>query len=266
MRKIKGKLGVLLFGLVGFVNVSYAALNDLGNGLVSDTTLDITWMKDANLVKTSCDANNALWQAFDPSALPAVEQSGRTKAQICTANGTLNWFEAEAWMAVLNAQSYLGYNDWRQPATAQPDAACSGQFVHGGFPDQGYGYNCANVGSELNHLFYTSLINPNDLDDSCVGTAPHCFQNTMHFDNAQSFAYWSGSEYAPNTSFAWVFNTNGGFQGYVYKVSDILFVWPVRSGQSVVAPVTPQHVPTLSIWGLGIMSLLLAFVARRKAR
>ncbi len=34
------------------------------------------------------------------------------------------------------------------------------------------------------------------------------------------------------------------------------------------APLTPpvQAVPTLSIWGLGIMSLLLAFVARRKAR
>jgi len=69
MRKIKGKLGVLLFGLVGFVNISHAALNDLGNGLVNDTTLNITWMKDANLVKSSCDANDALWQAFDPTTV-----------------------------------------------------------------------------------------------------------------------------------------------------------------------------------------------------
>ena len=269
MRKIKGKLGVLLFGLVGFVNISHAALNDLGNGLVNDTTLNITWMKDANLVKSSCDANDALWQAFDPTTV--TSNSGRTKAQICTANGALNWFEAEAWMVVLNTQNYLGHNDWRQPLTAQPDASCSFQIAaSGGFPAQGYGYNCAEVGSELNHLFYTSLSNPNDQDDNCynppASNPNHCFQNTTPFDNAQSFAYWSGSEYAPDTARAWGFGTNGGVQGFGFKDDGDLYVWPVRSGQSVVAPVTPQHVPSLSIWGLGIMSLLLAFVARRKAR
>ncbi len=264
-----------MFGLFGCINVSHAALNDLGNGLVNDDTLNITWMKDANLVKTSCDANNALWQAFDPSALPAVEQSNRTKVQICTANGTLNWFEAEAWMAVLNAQNYLGYNDWRQPLTAQPDAACSHQVAAGGgFTAQGHGFNCANVGSELNHLFYTSLSNPNDQDDNCynppASNPNHCFQNTTPFDNAQSSAYWSGSEFAPYTAAAWVFVTEFGAQGFEGGLKDVshFFVWPVRSGLSVVPPpvVTPQQVPTLSIWGLGIMSLLLAFVARRKAR
>ena len=263
MRKIKEKLRVLLFGLVGFVSISHAALNDLGNGLVTDDTLDITWMKDANLVKTSCDANNALWQAFDPSALPAIEQSGQTKIQICTINGKLNWFEAEAWIAVLNAQNYLGHNDWRQPLIAQPDAACSFQDAHAGFPDQGRGYNCANVGSELNHLFYTSLNNPNQLDDNCVGAIPHCFQNTAPFDNPQFSSYWGGSVFAPDTNSAWGFVVDSGFQGFVNKTFRT-FVWPVRSGQSVVAPI--QQVPTLSIWGLGIMSLLLAFVARRKAR
>ena len=264
MRKIKGKLGVLLFGLVGFVNISHAALNDLGNGLVNDTTLNITWMKDANLVKSSCDANDALWQAFDPTTV--TSNSGRTKAQICTANGALNWFEAEAWMVVLNTQNYLGHNDWRQPLTAQPDTSCSVQVVNGGFPDQGSGYNCAEVGSELNHLFYTTLSNPNELNDTCfsnpvAGDPLHCFHTTTPFDNAQSYAYWSGSEYAPLTSDAWHFDTYEGDQEVGNKGNDGLFVWPVRSGQSVL-----QHVPSLSIWGLGIMSLLLAFVARRKAR
>ena len=184
---IKGKLGVLLFGLMGIINVSHAALNDLGNGLVNDTTLNITWMKDANLVKTSCDANNALWQAFDPSTLLAVEQSGNTKAQMCTNNGRLNWFEAEAWIAVLNAQSYLGHNDWRQPATAQADASCESQFAAagGGFLEQRGGYNC--TGSELGNLFNVSLANPNragtgvtggTVGTGCFGTAPHCLQNT----------------------------------------------------------------------------------------
>ena len=64
MEKITTKLGIILFGLFGLINLSHAALNDLGNGLVNDDVLDITWMQDANLVKTSCDANNALWQAL----------------------------------------------------------------------------------------------------------------------------------------------------------------------------------------------------------
>lgn len=276
--RLLSKIGVIFFGCIGFINVANAALNDLGNGLVDDTSLIITWMKDANLVKTSCDANNALWQAFDPSALPAAEQSGRTKAQICTANGTLNWFEAEAWMAVLNAQNYLGYSDWRQPSTTQPDASCESQVpAGGGNPAQGFGYNC--TGSELGHLFNVSLGNSNHagtgttggtLGTGCyagtLGTAPaDCFQTVGPFSNAQSFAYWSGVEYAPVTSSAWGFGTNFGHQDDIGK-GVLLYVWPVRSGQSVVAPVTPQNVPTLSIWGLGIMSLLLAFVARRKAR
>jgi len=68
MSKIKGVIGVLLFGLLGFISTAHAALNDLGNGLVGDTTLNITWMQDANLVKTSCDAISGaeknLWDAF----------------------------------------------------------------------------------------------------------------------------------------------------------------------------------------------------------
>lgn len=261
-----GKLIILFFGLLGLITNSHAALNDLGNGLVNDTTLNITWSKNASQVKTSCDANDALWQMFAPSALPVVEQSGRTKAQICTANGALNWFEAEAWIVVLNTQNYLGHNDWRQPVTAQPDAACSTQTpASGGNSAQGFGFNCANVGSELNHLFYTSLSNPNNLDDGCLGTVPHCFQTSAPFD-APFFGYWSGSEYAPNTSSAWGFLTSSGLQSIADKGGSTFIVWPVRSGQSVVTPVTPQNVPSLSIWGLGLLSLLLAFVARRKAR
>ncbi len=277
MCEIKRKLAVLLLGLSDFVNTANAALNDLGNGLVNDDTLNITWMKDANLVKTSCDSNNALWQAFDPSALPALEQSGNTKAQICSGNASLNWFEAKAWIAVLNAQSYLGHNDWRQPRTTQPDLTCESTIAS----SNNGGYNCR--GSELGHLFNATvpsgLENPNQagtgtgLDGSigtigsaCVGSVPHCFTQTGPFDNTQAFAYWSGTEYAPDTVSAWLFLTYNGDQSRGNKVTSRISVWPVRSGQSAVAPVTAQPIPTLSVWGLGIMSLLLAFVAQRKTR
>jgi hypothetical protein len=267
MRKIKGTLGILLFGLVGLANTSHAALNDLGNGLVNDDVLNITWMQDANLFKTLCDVNDPIATGFTP-----IDTADA--ATVCTNNGAMTWHDAEAWIARLNAQSYLGFTDWRQPITAQADTSCEYQITPAGvgYLEQRGGHNC--TGSELGNLFNVSLNNPNDAGNgstggtvgtNCYGTAPHCFQNTAPFSNAQSFAYWSGSPYAPSTVFTWAFHTGLGDQGLgVPGLSLALFVWPVRSGQSVVAPATP--VPTLSLWGLGIMSLLLGFVARRKVR
>lgn len=217
-----------------------AALTPGASGLINDTTLNITWLQDANLVKTSCDANNALWQAFDPSALPAPEQSGRTKSDICnTWDGRLNWYEAEAWIGIMNAQSYLGYNDWRQPVITQPDATCSLADPSG----QNYGFRC--TGSELGHLFNVSLGNPNELDNSCFGVDrfgvdPYCLQNTGPFSNMQSFGYWSGTEYAPLPANAWSFYTSYGLQGTASKASSDLSVWPVRGGRSTASLVLPK--------------------------
>jgi len=74
------------------------------------------------------------------------------------------------------------------------------------------------------------------IGSGCFGTAPHCFTNPGPFINTQSFLYWSGTEYAPSTTNAWIFNTGVGGQFIGVKVNGGLFVWPVRSGQSVVAP------------------------------
>lgn len=232
-----------------------AALNDLGNGLVNDTTLNIMWLKDANLVKTSCDANNALWQAFDPTVV--ANNSGRSKVGICADGGSLNWDEAEAWIGILNAQSYLGYNDWRQPATAQPDATCSLTNGNG----QSYGFRC--VGSELGHLFNVSLGNQNDLDSSC---SPNCLTSTGPFNNMQPYAYWSGTESDAISTDAWNLYTQDGLQ-FVYGKTHELSVWAVRSGQAAVPPVaTAQPVPALGGFGLAALGLLLAGLASRSRR
>jgi len=263
MRKMKGIIGVLLFGLLGFINIAHAALNDLGNGLVDDTVFNITWMKDGNMVKTSCDTDNALWQAFDPTTV--TSNSGRSKTTICdTDNGSLNWFEAEAWIEILNAEVYLGHDDWRQPTTTVPDATCDGTAS-----------NCRL--SELGHLFNDTVVNgglenPNNsgtvatggtLGTSCWNDAPSgCFTEKGDFENTQHVdGYWSGT--SQSASSAWRFKTYNGVQDTANKKTAVkFFVWPVRTGLSVVV----QQIPTLSIWGLGIMSLLLGFVARRKSR
>jgi hypothetical protein len=46
---------------------------------------------------------------------------------------------------------------------------------------------------------------------------------------AQSYAYWSGTEYAPDTNNAWNFNTNDGNQNNDNKNNE-LFAVAVRPG------------------------------------
>ncbi len=58
-----------------------------------------------------------------------------------------------------------------------------------------------------------------------------CFATESGWVNRRFFAYWSGSEYAPNTTNAWNFNTNNGNQNNDNKDNNNLFVWPVRSGE-----------------------------------
>lgn len=151
------QVGVVL--LLGGMGTAGAALQPAVNGQVYDDVLEISWLQDANFVKTSCDANNALWQAFDPSAI--TDNSGRNKAQICTDNGRLNWNEAERWIEVLNANNHLGHSDWRQPATGPVDgSAFDYDFAWDGSTDHGYNISGpgsafpGSTGSELAYMHY----------------------------------------------------------------------------------------------------------------
>lgn len=255
--KINTSIFVLL--CLFYASYSHAALTANGNGTVKDTIKNIDWVQDANLVKTSCDANNTLWQAFDPTQV--ANNSGRSKNDICNDNGTLNWFEADVWIALLNTQAYKGYINWRQPDTNQPDLSCSQQVAGlASNPNQGFGSNCTN--SELAYLFNVSLGNPNDEDNSCFGAVPHCFQNTAVFTNSQSFPYWSNTTYAPATTRAWTFSTSLGHQGTDDKDLGLWYVWPVRT-----SPTTPAYsIPTMSTWVIITLSIILGLFGRRHSK
>lgn len=244
----------ILLGALGVVGPAHGVLQAPSNGQIYDDAMHVTWLQDANFVVTSCTANNALWQAFDPSSVP--NNSGNDKTTICNSlNGRLNWYEAEAWIDLLNANNYLGYNNWRQPATGQPDSTCSSTDGNG----QGIGYRCK--GSELGSLFNVSLGNPNALDSTCnnPGNGPDfCLQNKDQFSNLQPASYWSGTSYAPLPSNAWAFVMYAGFQESppVGKVLASGYVWPVRPDQSAAT------VPMLPFWSLCLLGLLLAAVAK----
>ncbi len=96
-----------------------------------DTTLDITWLRDANYAKTS-------------------NYNG---------DGLMDWNTANIWANNLIVDKYT---DWRLPTTLQPDSSCSDSF-NGATGIVSFGYNC--TGSEMGHLWYTDLGNTGDFQN-----------------------------------------------------------------------------------------------------
>lgn len=267
---------VTFLGLLLWFTSTQAALGPVINGQVYDDVQDISWLQDANLFKTLCDAEVDI---NNPVNSILVSYNGMTPtsnaATVCGNNGGMYWFDAERFIAALNGNSYLGHTDWRQPAVLQPDPTCESLFDSANlptYPEQYGGYNCRAAGSELGHLFNAAppagLGNPNDQGTGSTGGTvgtncfPNCFTQTGPFINTQSFFYWSGTEYPAEPDRIWIFFTNLGFQEYSGYDDSNGFVWPVRPGQAA----APSAVPTLSVWGLGLMGLLLAGLARRRFR
>ncbi len=210
-----------IWGVVGLCLLSTsvnAALVSRSGGLAYyDTDTNLTWVADANLAKTS---------GYD-------------------ADGLMNWTQSVGWIASLNAQNaglgYLGTNDWRLPTTLQPDPSCGSQFNPGGpYPLQGFGVGC--TGSEMGHLFNV---------DGISSSTP------SPFSNVQPGVYWSGTEYAPDTSVAWDFNFHNGNQSFTNKTV-AWYAWAVRPGDIALVPVPG------AVWlfgsALGVMGWM-----RRKA-
>ena len=143
-------------------------------------------------------------------------------------NGLMTWDAAVAW-----AEGYsLGaYSDWRLPSTG---SACDG-------------YECTS--SEMGHLWYVELGNPAD--------GP--MWNFGGFQNWVTWVYWSGTEYAPSPTAAWVFHSGIGFQRPIVKESEV-YAMAVRPGDVPAVP-EPQAYALLMA---GITALALA--RSRKSR
>lgn len=236
---------------------SQSALIDAGNGLVVDTTLSVSWMKDGNLAKTLCDSSDPVFTSWAGTV-------DDTPATICSNDGAMTWADAEAWIAHLNSQNYLGFNDWRQSSAAQPDASCESPSA--------YGYNCTN--SEFGNLFNLSLNNPNEagtgatggtVGSACYVAAPsqagpaQCLQNIGVFENVWLPFYWTAETLTGVSANALVFSMARGEQQNGTKTVNQNFVWPLRSG--IVAITQSQAVPTAPLWayffivGIGFVSL-----------
>jgi hypothetical protein len=169
------------------------------------------------------------------------------------AGTTMTWANAMTWAANLSyydSVRNVTYDDWRLPTTLQPDPNCGSQSS-----GDSYGYNC--TGSELGHLFYSEL---GGVAGQYIVTTHDADYNL--FTNVQSNVYWSATEYAPDTSIAWNFNTTNGYQLAYYKTYSF-YAWAVRPGDVAAAASTVPVPAAAWLFGSGLLGLI--GVARRKA-
>jgi hypothetical protein len=136
---------VLLCSIQAHAALSNLGTDSLGNRLIYDSDLNITWYDYSNYDYSNLINNT--WQ------------------------NQVNW--ADALSVTFGSNTYT---DWRLPTTTQPDPSCSEQYdPGGGFPILGYGYNC--TGSEMGHLYYTELGNSSGGPLSSTGDFQHLIAN-----------------------------------------------------------------------------------------
>lgn len=237
MRKIKTWAAAA--AMLALSGAAQSALINRGGGMIYDTTANITWLADMNYAVTSGYAASGV----APGSMGEIYTDGR-----------MGWAAAKSWADNL---VYGGFSDWRLPTLNRFDTTCSHCGDEGdGFGLQYFGYNC--TGGELSRLFVAELGNKEGgsvLDQT--GDTAEQIANMALFSNVQSYVYWSGTEYAPDTNLAWNFYTVDGGQ-YPYHKLIALYAVAVRPDDVAATVPEPQ---TLA---LAMMAMGGAMLMRRK--
>jgi hypothetical protein len=78
-----------------------------------------------------------------------------------------------------------------------------------------------------------------------------------------SYYYWSATEYAPNTSGAWLFGFNKGDQSSLSKTGNYFLAWAVHEGDVGVSEVP---VPAAAwLFASGLLRLMGVSLKRRRS-
>jgi len=179
---------------------------------VYDPVNNITWLANANL----------------PSAnrfgVPVCAGKNVGVQTCVNPTGSMNYPTAAAWVAAMNAASYLGQNNWQLPTTPLIDNNCGKTGPNG----QSFGYGC--TAGALDTIYNnTGLKSPN--------TAVPISANTVGpFSNVQPYLYWSQSVSAAGASAGnATFSFATGWQG-ANTLPNFLYLWPMIPGKLPGAP------------------------------
>ena len=152
----------------------------------------------------------------------------------------------------MNTANYLGFNDWRLPATLVPDNGCTN--LDGSLRTDSGGWNC--TGSEMGHLYYDEFGGmPQGSTNNLIVNNP---DELAKFSDIPSGDFWSGTELDEDQAFTFRFwGLNGGTQINSGKPT-LGYGWAVRDGGVSSVPVPA------AVWLFGSGLLGLVGLARRK--
>jgi len=182
------------------INLNAVAATDVSAVYLYDTTLNVTWLRDASAL------GYGNWNTVNTRAANLTTGSG---GNIIT--------------------------DWRLPIMT--DTGTQGCNSSNGGTN--CGSNPATSTSEMASLFFDTLGNKSYLNTSGVVQAGYGLTNAGSFQNMLSSYFWLGTEYAPNPNAAWYFNTGTGVQGVPNKTNS-LYALAVRPGDVVAQVPEPE--------------------------
>ena len=233
---MKRKLSIvttIILLLTSITAISEATLIAIGKASYNGSAYNLIW-DDAN------NGNSIVWLDYT--------------------NPATDWSLQNSWAAGLNTSLSInlntgysvdwGANSWRLPTTID------GISVEGYDGNTTTGYNITS--SEMGHLYYSiepiGLENLGRYDRSGNLQSDFGLINTGNFNNLTAFWYWSGSEYAHSSDFAWGFNMFGGWQSTSNKSNNYLYGLAVRTGQVSIVP-EPSTIILLSLGLIFIMGI-----------